>query len=111
MIEALTQGLSGFGRAEQPSGWGASVFVQAINPAAFGGADAFRRETSWTADACRQCPPRPGIDRVRLPGDRGLERKRRALTEGVVLYPGVMEALATHAKRLAVTVPVPLTRV
>src|SRR5262249_21717733 len=35
-IEALTQGLGGFGRADAPGGWGASVFVQVIDPAAFG---------------------------------------------------------------------------
>jgi LDH2 family malate/lactate/ureidoglycolate dehydrogenase len=105
MIEALTQGLGGFGRAESPTGWGASVFVQAIDPSAFGGIEAFRRETSWTAAACRNCPPAPGIDAVRLPGQRGLERKRRALAEGVSLYPGIMAALAPHAERLGVNAP------
>jgi LDH2 family malate/lactate/ureidoglycolate dehydrogenase len=105
MIEALTQGLGGFGRAESPSGWGASVFVQAIDPAAFGGSEAFRRETAWTAAACRACPPAPGVDAVRLPGERGLERKRRALAEGVELYPGIMEALAPWAEKLGVAAP------
>jgi LDH2 family malate/lactate/ureidoglycolate dehydrogenase len=105
MIEALTQGLGGFGRAESPSGWGASVFVQAIDPAAFGGSDAFRRETAWTAAACRDNPPAPGVDAVRLPGQRGLERKRRALANGVALYPGIMAALAPFAKKLGIAAP------
>ena len=108
LVEALTQGLGGFGRAGAPTGWGASVFVQAIDPAAFGGLDAFRRETSWTAAACHDNPPVPGVDAVRLPGQRGLERKRRALADGVALYPGVMAALAPHAQRLGVTPPDPL---
>jgi LDH2 family malate/lactate/ureidoglycolate dehydrogenase len=108
LIEALTQGLGGFGRAEPPAGWGASVFVQAIDPAAFGGVDAFRRETTWTAAACRECPPAPGVDSVRLPGQRGLEQKRRAETVGVCLYPGIMSALATHAEALGVTPPEPI---
>lgn len=103
LIEALTQGLGGFGRAESPSGWGASVFIQAIDPAAFGGSDAFRRETGWTAAACRQCPPVPGGDAVRLPGERALARKRQALVDGVLLYPGIMAALASHAERLGIT--------
>src|SRR5262245_50323220 len=42
LIEALTQGLGGFGRADAPKGWGASVFVQVLDPVAFGGADEFR---------------------------------------------------------------------
>lgn len=108
MIEALTQGLGGFGRAEKPTGWGASVFVQAIDPAAFGGAEAFRRETSWTANACRENPPVTGVDRVRLPGQRGLERKRRALVEGVGIYPGILEALAPFANKFGVKPPSPL---
>jgi L-lactate dehydrogenase len=48
------------------------------------------------------------VDAVRLPGERGLARKRRALAEGLALYPGVMEALAPHAERLGVRPPAPL---
>ena len=108
MVEALTQGLGGFGRAEAPTGWGASVFVQVLDPAAFGGTAAFRHETGWLAAACRDNPPVPGVEAVRLPGQRGLERKRRALVEGVALYPGVMAALEPHAGGLGVTPPRPL---
>jgi LDH2 family malate/lactate/ureidoglycolate dehydrogenase len=108
MIEALTQGLGGFGRAEAPVGWGASVFIQAIDPAAFGGSAAFRHETGWLASACRSTPPVPDADAVRLPGERGLARKRRALAEGVALYPAIMEALVAFAEKLGVTPPRPL---
>jgi LDH2 family malate/lactate/ureidoglycolate dehydrogenase len=108
MIEALTQGLGGFGRAEAPAGWGASVFVQAIDPAAFGGSATFRHETGWLVAACRATPPVPGVDAVRLPGERALARKRRALVEGVALHPGIMEALAPFAGKFGVTTPRPL---
>jgi LDH2 family malate/lactate/ureidoglycolate dehydrogenase len=105
MVEALTQGLSGFGRADPQSGWGASVFVQVIDPSAFGGAEAFRRETGWLASACRDCPPAPGVDAVRLPGQRGLERKRQALAEGIALYPGILDALQPFATKFGVPLP------
>lgn len=105
LVEALTQGLGGFGRADKPTGWGASVFVQVLDPAAFGGADAFQRQTGWTAAACRAAAPAPGVDAVRLPGERGLARKRRALAEGVALYPGILAALAPYADKLRVTPP------
>ena len=39
-IEALSQGLSGHGRADRPTDWGASVYVQVMAPGAFGGAQA-----------------------------------------------------------------------
>ncbi|HYH65634.1 MAG TPA: Ldh family oxidoreductase [Urbifossiella sp.] len=106
LVEALTQGLGGFGRADKPPRWGASVFVQATDPAAFGGADEFRRQTGWLASACRAAAPVPGGEAVRLPGDRGLAKSREAQAEGVSLYPGVLEALAPHAARLGVPVMV-----
>ena len=40
-IEALSQGLSGHGRADPRTAWGASVYLQVIDPAAFGGAGRF----------------------------------------------------------------------
>jgi LDH2 family malate/lactate/ureidoglycolate dehydrogenase/serine/threonine protein kinase/tetratricopeptide (TPR) repeat protein len=108
MIEALTQGLSGYGRAEQPSDWGASVFVQVFDPAAFGGRRAFERETSWTAAACKNAAPASGVDAVRLPGQRGLERKRQAMNEGVQLYSGIMEALTPFASKFGIELPLHL---
>jgi LDH2 family malate/lactate/ureidoglycolate dehydrogenase len=93
MIEALTMGLGGFGRAEPAEGWGASVFVQLLDPDAFAGGAGFRRQTEWIARACRDSPPRPGVERVRLPGEAALARRRRALAEGVELYPGIIERL------------------
>jgi LDH2 family malate/lactate/ureidoglycolate dehydrogenase len=107
MVEALTQGLGGFGRAERPTQWGGSVFIQVIDPEAFGGLEAFRRETGWLAAACRSTPPLPGVDAVRLPGERGLAHKRRALAEGVALYRGILESLAPYAAKFGVAPPHP----
>lgn len=105
MIEALTQGLAGFGRADPGEGWGAGVFILVMDPAGFAGADAFRRQTEWTASICRDNPPAPGVERVRLPGERGLARKRAALAGGLELYPGIMDALLPWAETLGVTPP------
>jgi LDH2 family malate/lactate/ureidoglycolate dehydrogenase len=102
MVEALTMGLGGFGRAEPAEGWGASVFVQVLDPDAFAGGAAFRRQTAWIADACHASPPRAGVERVRLPGEAALARRRRALAEGVELYPGIMARLEDWGRRLGV---------
>ncbi len=108
IVEALTQGLAGHGRADRSEGWGANTFVQVIDPAAFGGLDAFTHQTGWLAAAARANPPRPGVENVRLPGERGLARKRAMLATGVALYPGIMDALATWADTLKVAAPPPL---
>ncbi len=100
MVEALTMGLGGFGRAEPSEGWGASVFVQVLDPDAFAGAAAYRRQTTWIADACRASAPRPGVERVRLPGESALARRTQSMAEGVELYPGIMARLQGWAERL-----------
>jgi LDH2 family malate/lactate/ureidoglycolate dehydrogenase len=109
LVEALTAGLGGFGRADPPAGWGAAVYLQVIDPEAFGGGlAAFRRETGWFADAARANPPAPGHGPVRLPGERGLRRREAQLASGVELYPAIMSALAPWAERYGVTPPAPI---
>jgi L-lactate dehydrogenase len=105
MVEALTQGLSGHGRADPVEGWAANVFVQVFDPALYGGIDAFTRQTEHLANACRSTPPRAGFDRVRLPGESGLRRRERQLEEGVALYPGILPALETWIEKLGVPAP------
>jgi LDH2 family malate/lactate/ureidoglycolate dehydrogenase len=105
LVEALTSALAGYGRADGATGWGASVFLQVIDPAKFGGAAAFMRETSWLAAAARATPPAAGRDAVRLPGERGLRLRERQLAEGVELYPSIMPALLPWAAKLGVPPP------
>lgn len=102
LVEALTAALGGFGRADPGEGWGAAVYLQVIDPAAFGGLDAFNRQTGWLAEAAIANPPRPGSPPVRLPGARGLALRERQLQGGVALYPGILEALRPWAARLGV---------
>jgi LDH2 family malate/lactate/ureidoglycolate dehydrogenase len=111
VIEALTQALSGYGRADAPSGWGASVWVQVFDSSRFAGRAEFERQTAWLAHACRTTPPRPGVEAVRVPGEHGLARKRRALIEGVPLFPSILPALAPWAEKFGVRPPEPKTAV
>jgi L-lactate dehydrogenase len=105
LVEALTSGLAGHGRADLSEGWGASVFVQVLSPDLFGGEAAFRRETEHMAATCRAAPPRPGFERVRLPGENGLRRRAEQLAHGVELYPSILPALAPWAEKFGVPAP------
>lgn len=107
LMEALTGGLAGHGRADPKEGWTATVFVQVLDPARFAGGEVFRRQTQWLADACHASPPRPGFERVRLPGENGLRRREAQLANGVELYPSILPALKPWAEKFGVTLPAP----
>ena len=100
LVEALTQGLSGHGRADEPTGWGAEVFVLAFAPAGFGGGEAFARQMDRLAANCLAAGALSGDRPVRLPGQLALERKRTALSEGVALFPDIPPALRALGERL-----------
>jgi L-lactate dehydrogenase len=105
-VEALTQGLAGYGRADAPKGTNAAVTITVHDPAAFGGLDAFLRQTGWLAAACLASPPRDPARPVRLPGQAALARKRRAMAEGLTLHPSIAPGLLAEARRLGVEAPV-----
>ncbi len=108
LVEALTNGLAGFGRADGSKRWGAGVFLQIIDPEAFGGREAFERETGWLAEACRTAPVKPGNPPVRLPGERGLKLKAEQAQSGIRLHPEILPGLAPWAEKLGVALPGPL---
>lgn len=105
MIEAMTGGLAGYGRADVVEGWGATVCVRLSDPEAFGGAAAFTRQTDWIAEACHRSVPCDPSRPVRLPGERALARKREQLERGVALHPSILPALQPWADRLQVGLP------
>jgi L-lactate dehydrogenase len=105
LIEALTAGLAGLGRADPPEGWGGTVFVQVLDPEAFGGLAAFKRQMDHMARVSRDTSPRPGVERVRLPGEAGMRRLREQRQHGVALYPTIMPLLAPWANKLGVALP------
>ena len=105
LIEALTGGLAGFGRADPPEGWGATVFVTLYEPDAFSGMAAFERQMDWLAHACRNNPPRPAGEPVRMPGDRAVERRAYQRAHGVRLHPAIVEPLRACGARYGVVFP------
>lgn len=108
MVEALTQGLAGHGRADAPTRWGASVYMQLIDPAAFAGREAFLRQTEFFAERCRANAPIDPDRPVRLPGDEAERRLRAVERDGLALAPSTMQALARRAERLGVAAPATL---
>ncbi|MBC5783248.1 Ldh family oxidoreductase [Ramlibacter sp. USB13] len=107
-VEALTGGLAGFGRADPKQGWGATVFLQVLDPAAFGGSQEFVRQMDEVARQCHAAKPAQEGRPVRLPGEKGFALAKQQAAEGVVLHPGIMEALKPWAEKLKVAAPAAL---
>ncbi len=105
LVEALTGGLAGHGRADEREGWGATVFLQIVDPSAFAGAGAFTRQTGAVTEQCRASrPARAGMP-VRTPGEKGLALAQTQRESGVELYPSIMPMLAPWAAKLGVAMP------
>lgn len=108
LVEALTSGLSGHGRAGQPPVRGNVVYLQLINPRAFGGIEAFRMETSTLARSCRDSAPVAGGPPVRLPGDRAATLHEQQIREGIALHDEVMPRLRPLLSKYGVAAPAPI---
>jgi len=102
IVEALTQGLSGHGRLDGPTRWGASVFLQLIDPNAFAGRDAFTAQMDFFADQCRTSPAIDPDRPVRLPGDQAAKNIAKAKREGLALAPTTIASLRSWADRLRI---------
>jgi LDH2 family malate/lactate/ureidoglycolate dehydrogenase len=107
MVEALTQGLSGYGRADNETGWGASVFLQVLDPQAFAGFTSFTRQTTWIARACIGSPPAKGDQPVRLPGSNAVAGYETARIEGVDVAAEILDGLRDFAEKCTIAPPRP----
>ena len=106
LVEALTSGLAGRGRAEGASG--SNVFLQLIDPAAFGGSEAFCAETGFLAEACRAAEPLAGGPPVRIPGDRAHRAMSDQRASGISLHPEIIERLRPCLEKYDLAAPDPI---
>jgi len=108
LVESLTGGLAAHGRADPKEGWGATIFVQLLDPEAFGGLEGATRQIDFVAAACHASAPRTPGQPVRLPGERGLARRAEQLAGGVVLHPSIAPLLAPWQEKFGIAAPAAL---
>lgn len=108
LVEALTGGLAAHGRADPKEGWGATVFVQLLDPEAFGGLEGAARQLDFVAAACHASAPRVPGQPVRLPGERGLARRAAQLRDGVELHASIRPLIAPWEQKFGIAAPAPL---
>jgi LDH2 family malate/lactate/ureidoglycolate dehydrogenase len=109
MTEVLTQALSGHGRRDAVGdGEANAIFIEVLDPLAFTDWSEYLAQVDHLLDACRRSLPDDPAVPVRVPGERAWSRRRRALEEGLELYPDVLSGMGQWAERLAVEIPRPL---
>ena len=108
MVEMLTHGLAGFGRPDAEKRWGAGVFLQVLDPQAFGGREDFLRLADDMTARCHANAPRDPASPVRLPGEMAQQRMREAERSGIKLAAPIRAALADKAQRYGVSLPEPI---
>jgi L-lactate dehydrogenase len=105
LVEALTSGLAGVGRRDPKEAAGSNLFLQLIDPDAFGGADAFCAETGFFAEMCRETPPLDPAQPVRVPGDRALTLYEEQIANGVTLHPEILPRMAPLLEKYGIAAP------
>ncbi|WP_295801457.1 Ldh family oxidoreductase [uncultured Microbulbifer sp.] len=110
MLEVLSMALGGYGRADDAGDddEANSVFLQIIDPKAFGPENRFLRQTAALLQLWETCESDSG-EPVRVPGRRAWQLRREQLANGVRLYPTVVEDLQALAKEYAIPMPAVLS--
>ena len=103
LVEALTSGLSGAGRAEG-NGAGNNVFLLLIDPEAFNGLAELKHEMGYLR---RQVADDEGKS-VRLPGERALALYDEQLKEGLSLQSDIIDLLKPCFERYDLELPQPI---
>ncbi len=108
MTEILSMALGGYGRADnaEHDGEANSVYIQMINPRAFGPMPDFLRQTQAIKTMCENSSHKAGDEAVRVPGQRAWQRRLDQIENGVELYPSIMKDLRPWAKRFDIDLPV-----
>lgn len=105
MVEAMTSGIAGFGRKDKPTGWGASVYIQVIDPDFLGGLQALKDEVAFLSEQVRSNPPVDASRPPRMPGWNGMANWHRADTDGVSLPADVVNELREAAAEADLAYP------
>ena len=109
--EVLSMALGNYGRADAEAagdGEANSVFLQVIDPAAFGSLAVFREQLHALQYLVTASEVPEGAPPARFPGQRAWQQRREQLAGGVALYPSIMQDLAPLARQLQVPQPAPL---
>ena len=101
---AVGRGLDGWHEAGEPALSRGHLFI-AVDPAAFGDPESFRQAVDAYLDEIRGSRRAPGVDRIRIPGERSYATRGDAERHGVLILEESWTRLVAHAERLGADIP------
>ncbi|KPD23365.1 Ldh family oxidoreductase [Idiomarina zobellii] len=104
--EIWSMALAQYGRVQgADDGDANTVWVQVIDPAAFGDKSEFLKQVDSLLDDARNSAPADSDAPVRVPGEAALARKREQLKKGVIYAPSTLKVLKRCAEFCGVELP------
>ena len=103
LVESMTAGLTGHGRADDVTGWGATVYLQLTDCDAFGGLSEYKRQMQWLVD--QSVTNKPVDKNVPVRVQRALARKAEQLNDGVALHETIVPSLKKLAEEHNIAMP------
>jgi uncharacterized oxidoreductase len=99
MIDILSGALGGAGCSREGCHEmrGNGVFLQAIDPSAFGAGGFFEQQVASLVSYVQSPPLAPGFDKIRVPGEVEHETRQRRLREGIPVETETWERLQSLA--------------
>ena len=111
-VALLCGPLSGSGIGLDLAGWQATGetrtqghLVMAIDPAAFGDPAEFGERAERYIDSIKQSRKAPGVDEIRIPGERSAALRARQRADGVQVLLKTLQNLEPYARDLFVAMP------
>ncbi len=114
LVEVLAGVMSGAALTKEQPSWVTGVAGNPPGPANQGqtfiaidagmmlSADGFQERIEWLADYIHESPKASGSERIYLPGEMEWERRDRALVEGMILPPDVVDSLMGLAQDVGI---------
>lgn len=81
-------------------------FFLAVDPRSFGASTDFTQAVSAYVDLIRGSKKAPGIEHIRMPGERALSEREHRLAEGIPVLTATWEIIAELACDLGVAMPI-----
>ena len=105
MIDILSGALGGAGcsRPDPPPLRGNGVFLEAIDPRAFGVGETFSQQVAAFVGYVTSPPVAPGFDRIRIPGEVEHEARQQRLREGIPIEDDTWRSLQSAAAELGLS--------